>query len=56
MAMTIKTAQRWLQDYNSEIPEGADLRPASPLPSETQENGGGVIVLGFLRVRNKPVS
>jgi isoamylase len=37
----MKTPQRELQDYISEVSESADIRAGSPLPLGTQERGGG---------------
>ncbi len=45
----MKTPQRELQDYISEISEHADVRAGSPLPLGTQEKGGGVNFAIFSR-------
>jgi glycogen operon protein len=42
MATMMKTPQRELHDYISEISEHADVQAGSPLPLGTQERGGGV--------------
>jgi hypothetical protein len=49
MATMMKTAPRELHDYISETSEHADVRPGSPLPLGTQENGGGVNFAIFSR-------
>ena len=45
----MKTPQRELQDYISEISERADIRAGSPLPLGTLERGGGVNFAIFSR-------
>jgi isoamylase len=45
----MKTPQRELHDYISEISERADVRVGSPLPLGTQERGGGVNFAIFSR-------
>src|SRR5665811_1357490 len=45
----MKTAQRELRDYISEISEHSDVRTGSPLPLGIQENGGGVNFAIFSR-------
>jgi pullulanase/glycogen debranching enzyme len=45
----MKTPQRELYDYISEISERADVRTGSPLPLKTQERGGGVDFAIFSR-------
>ena len=45
----MKTPQRELHDYISEISERADVRAGSPLPLGTQERGGGVNFAIFSR-------
>ena len=45
----MKTPQRELHDYISEISEHADVRAGSPLPLGTQEKGGGVNFAIFSR-------
>ncbi|MGO9113241.1 MAG: glycogen debranching protein GlgX [Thermoguttaceae bacterium] len=42
MATMMKTPQRELYDYISEVCERAEVRVGSPLPFGTQEGGGGV--------------
>ena len=49
MATMIKTPQRELHDYISEISEHADVRAGSPLPLGTLERGGGVNFAIFSR-------
>jgi hypothetical protein len=49
MATMMKTPQRELHDYISEISERADVRAGSPLPLGTQERGGGVNFAIFSR-------
>jgi len=45
----MKTPQRELQDYISEVSEHANVRAGSPLPLGTQESGGGVNFAVFSR-------
>ena len=45
----MKTAQRELPDYISEISEHSDVRTGSPLPLGTHEKGGGVNFAIFSR-------
>ncbi len=49
MATMMKTPQRELHDYISEISERADVRAGSPLPLGTQEREGGVNFAIFSR-------
>ena len=49
----IKTPQRGLHDYISEISEHADVRAGSPLPLGTQERGGGVNFAIFSRYASR---
>ena len=49
VATMMKTPQRELHDYISEISERADVRAGSPLPLGTQETGGGVNFAIFSR-------
>jgi glycogen operon protein len=49
MATMMKTPQRGLRDYISEISERADVRAGSPLPLGTQESGNGVNFAIFSR-------
>ncbi|MGA9134081.1 MAG: glycogen debranching protein GlgX, partial [Candidatus Sulfotelmatobacter sp.] len=53
MATMIKTPQRGLHDYISEISEHADVRAGSPLPLGTQERGGGVNFAIFSRYASR---
>lgn len=53
MATIIKTNQRELHDYISEISERADVRVGSPLPLGTQETGGGVNFAIFSRYASR---
>jgi glycogen operon protein len=49
----MKTQQRDLHDYIAKISEHADVRPGSPLPLGTQENGGGVNFALFSRAASR---
>ena len=49
MATVIKTPQRGLRDYISDISESSDVREGSPLPLGTEEKGGGVNFAIFSR-------
>jgi isoamylase len=49
MAAMMKTPQRELHDYISEISERIDVQAGSPLPLGTQETGGGVNFAIFSR-------
>jgi len=51
--MTVKTAQRELHGYISEISEHSDIRTGSPLPLGTQEMAGGVNFAIFSRNANR---
>ena len=53
MATMMKTPQRDLHDYISEISERADVRAGSPLPLGTQERGGGVNFAIFSRYASR---
>ena len=53
MATMMKTPQRELHDYISEISERADVRAGSPLPLGTQETGGGVNFAIFSRYASR---
>jgi glycogen operon protein len=49
MATVIKTPQRGLRDYISDVSESSDVREGSPLPLGTEEKGGGVNFAIFSR-------
>jgi isoamylase len=49
----MKTAQRELRDYISEISEHSDVRTGSPLPLGIQEKGGGVNFAIFSRYASR---
>ena len=49
MATIVKTSERELHDYVSEVSERADVRAGSPLPLGTLESGGGVNFAIFSR-------
>ena len=53
MATIVKTSERALADYVSEVSERADVRAGSPLPLGTLERGGGVNFAIFSRAATR---
>ena len=53
MATVMKTSERDLHDYISEISDRTDVRAGSPLPLGTQETGGGVNFAIFSRYASR---